>query len=67
MLTVSKGRKPRRTKRQITGPVKLRTRQEASDYLAKHVKPVGHSPNGRPIYNYDDLKRLDIQYPDQKD
>ncbi|MCY3020047.1 MAG: hypothetical protein NTW87_13600 [Planctomycetota bacterium] len=63
MLTAAKPRKLKKRIRQ--GPVVLRSREEASAYIAKHAKPIGHSPKGRPIYGYADLKRLDVQYPAQ--
>ena len=56
--------KVHKTKKKKGGPVVFKTREEASEYIAKHAKPVGRSPKGRPIYSYEDLKKLDIQYPD---
>ena len=50
-----------------SGPVVLRTRKAASEYIACHVKPVDAGPKGTPVYDYTDLKKLDIQYPDQHD
>jgi hypothetical protein len=68
MLTETKARAPRKPrKKALCGPVVLKSREEASRYIAKHAKPVGRSPKGRRIYKYEDLKKLDIQYPDQKE
>jgi hypothetical protein len=56
----------RKGKRKDRTTVVLKTRAETAAYVAAHCKPVGRSPKGRMIYSYEDLKKLDIQYPDQK-
>jgi len=61
------GARPHKLGQDAQRPVVLRTREEAAAYIAKHAKPVKRSPKARPIYDYADLGKLDIQYPDQKD
>lgn len=45
--------------------VALKTWDAVARYKAKHLKPVGRGPKGQPIYAYDEVAALDIQYPDQ--
>jgi len=66
--TTAKARNSGKLKKQSRhGTVVLKSREEAAAYIAKHAKPVGRSPKGRAIYSYEDLKKLDIRYPDQKE
>jgi len=45
-------------------PIRLKTRQEERDYLAKHLKPVGYGPKGQPLYAKEDIDALNIILPD---
>jgi len=46
--------------------VKLLTWEEVEQYKAKHLKPRGFGPKGRPIYDFDEVCKLNIEYPDEK-
>jgi hypothetical protein len=46
--------------------VKLRTWKEVEKYKAKHLKPKGYGPKGRPIYDFEEVCKLNIEYPDEK-
>ena len=48
------------------GP-RLKTWDEVEEYMAKHLKPVGHGPKGQPIYDYKEAAKLNIHYPDDPD
>ena len=48
-------------------PVKLKDWDAVARYKAEHLKPVGRGPKGQPIYAYDDVKALNIQYPDEQE
>ena len=45
-------------------PIRLKTREEATEYLARHLTPVGHSPRGFPIYAKKDIDALNIVLPE---
>ena len=45
-------------------PVRLKTRQEERDYLAKHLKPVGYGPRGQPLFAKEDIDALNVILPD---
>ena len=45
-------------------PVRLRTRTEVRDYLAKHLTPVRRGPKGQPIYAQKDLESLNVLFPE---
>jgi hypothetical protein len=47
-----------------SAPLLLKTRQEAREYLAKHLKPVGHGPKGQPLYAKKDIDSLNIILPE---
>ena len=61
MLSETKSRKTRRTKQPSKSAKKSSARENAAAYVVKHVKLVGRSPNGRPIYKYEDLKKLNLK------
>jgi hypothetical protein len=46
--------------------VKLRTWDEVEQYKAKQLKPRGYGPKGCPIYDFDEVCKLNIEYPDEK-
>ena len=48
-------------------PLKLKDWDEVRAYFAKHLKPVGHGPKGQPFYAHEELKKLDIIYPDENE
>ncbi len=45
-------------------PICLKTRREAREYLAKHLKPVGFGPKGQPLYAKKDIDSLNIILPE---
>ena len=45
-------------------PVRLKTRAEVRDYLAKHLIPVRFGPKGQPFYSQQDLESLNVIFPD---
>lgn len=45
-------------------PVRLLTRKEEREYLAKHLKPVGFGPKGQPLYAKEDIDALNVILPD---
>jgi uncharacterized OB-fold protein len=45
-------------------PVRLKTREEVSTYLAKHLKPVRFGPKGQPIYALKDIENLNVLFPE---
>jgi hypothetical protein len=47
--------------------LKLNTWDEFDTYLKKHLKPIKFGPKGQPIYSYDDMLKLDIIWPDEKE
>ena len=55
---------PKRLKKTDTR-VKLNTWQEVAEYKAKHLKPRGYGPKGQPIYDFDEVCKLNIRYPDE--
>ena len=48
-------------------PIRLRTPDEAEEYLRKHLTPVRYGPNGQPIYAMKDLERLNVIFPEDND
>ena len=44
--------------------IRLRTRAEVRDYLAKHLTPVRRGPKGQPIYAQKDLESLNVLFPE---
>ena len=50
-------------------PLVLKSWDEVSAFLAKHLQPVGKSPRGFPVYNHQEeielKKRLKVMYPDE--
>ena len=71
MLTTAKTEKAKKAKKPKSAvkssTIVFKTHEEAAKYIASKVKPVGRSPKGRAIYAYEDLKKLDIRYPDDVD
>ena len=57
-------RKQRKPKVPPDAPLRLKTLDEASAYLAKHLTPVGHNPRGYPIYAKKDIDALNIILPE---
>ncbi len=47
-------------------PIRLRTWDEYSAYLAEHLKPVRRGPKGQPIYDAKEVAALNIILPDSK-
>ena len=45
-------------------PIRLKTRKEEREYLAKHLTPVGFGPKGQPLYAKEDIDALNIILPD---
>ena len=45
-------------------PVRLKTRAEVREYLAKHLTPVRRGPKGQPIYAQKDLESLNVLFPE---
>jgi hypothetical protein len=59
-VTVSR-RKPKTREEK---PLRLKTRDDATKYLAKHLTPVGYNPRGYPIYAKKDIDALNIILPE---
>ncbi len=55
-----------RTASECAQPIRLRTWDEYSAYLAKHLKPVRRGPKGQPIYDAKEVSALNIIPPDSK-
>ena len=53
--------------KQLKSSVKLKTWAEYRQYLATHLTPSSYGPKGQPIYNAEDVAKLDIQYPDEQE
>ena len=45
--------------------VKLQTWEEVARYKAEHLAPRGYGPKGRPIYDFDEVCKLNLDYPDE--
>ena len=46
--------------------IHLKTWKEAREYFAAHLTPVAFNAHGRPIYNNEDIKKLNVLLPDEK-
>ena len=44
--------------------VHLKTWDEVRDYFAIHLKPIAHGPKGQPIYSHIDIRKLNVQLPE---
>lgn len=44
-----------------SAPVILKDLDQFAKYLAAHLKPVAHGPNGQPIYDDDEVKALNVR------
>ena len=62
----AKAKSPRKPAAKPNQRVKLRTWEEVEHYKAKHLKARGHGPKGRPIYDFEEVCNLNIEYPDEK-
>jgi hypothetical protein len=41
----------------------FKTWDDAMDYFAIHLKPIGHGPKGQAIYSRKDMDALNVQLP----
>lgn len=65
MATITASTKNRRKpKNREEKPLRFKTLDEASAYLAKHLTPVGHNPRGYPVYAKKDIDALNIILPE---
>ena len=48
-------------------PVRPKTWDDVRKHLARHLTPVGFSPKGAPIFDYEEEQKLNLAYPDQPD
>ena len=44
--------------------IHLKTWLEAEKYFKDHLKPIGYSPKGQPIYAHDDIAALNVILPE---
>lgn len=44
----------------------LKSWEEVALYKAKHLTPVGKTPKGEPIYDYNEVKALKIRLAEEK-
>lgn len=58
-------RKVRSNKSPSKPPLKLKTWKEVREYYAAHLKPVAFNARGGPVYDIEDIKRLNVLLPDE--
>ena len=49
-------------KKSVKKTVKLNTWEEVAAYKAEHLKPAGYTPKEQPIYNFEEVKSLNIEF-----
>jgi hypothetical protein len=63
--TLKKSKVPSRVEKPAQNPLRMKTWKEAREYLDTHLTPCGFTPAGRPVYDSEDVARLNILLPDE--